>query len=67
MRYFLQQNIKVLFIAASNKAVDVASDKLLQQVQKNNEPTHGIYRIRVDTLECITADPDIRDREKHDE
>lgn len=67
MRFYLLQNVNVLFIAASNQAVDIAAGRLLKQLQANDEATHGIYRIKVDALEQITADPDMRLREEDDE
>ena len=49
-----------MFIAGSNKAIDVAAERILDQLTAKNEHTQGIYRIRIDALERITADHKIR-------
>ncbi len=67
MRFYLSQARKVMFTAGSNKAIDVAADRLLDQLIAKNEHTQGIYRIKIDALERITADPDMREREEDDE
>ena len=44
MRYFLEGDVKTMFIAASNKAVDVAAARLLEQLQSRQKHTQGICK-----------------------
>ncbi len=67
MRFYLRHHVQVMFIAGSNKAVDVAADRLLEQLRKRGESTEGIYRIKIDALERITADPEMRERHDDDD
>ncbi len=56
-----------MFTAGSNKAIDVAADRLLDQLSANDEPTDRIYWIKIDALEWITADPEMRERDDANE
>ncbi len=67
MRFYLSHAKKIMFTAGSNKAIDVAADRLLDQLSANDEPTDRIYWIKIDALEQIPADPEMRERDDDDE
>ena len=64
VRYILLCDIKTLFIAASNKAVDVMARTFLEQARAANESTKNVFRIKFDLLEKMTAEPDIRETQE---
>ena len=59
IKFLLRAHIPELFVVRSDRAVDIAADRLLEQLRKNDESTVRIYRIKVDTHERIAAKPDV--------
>ncbi len=67
LKWCLDNGWPVLVTAGSNNAVNINAERLLDNLRRAGQSTHGIYRVLPDGLEQFYSNPEIRQRHEDDD